>query len=501
MGEQAGGIGTGAGRRIDPALGWLLVLALAFRIPISLFTVYHHADEVWQYIEPAYGLITGDWIRTWDIRLGIRSWLIPLVMVGPVWLGHALDPAGELHLVLPRMGMALASLGTVWAGWSLGGRISRSHAIAAAFVAATWIDFAYFAPRTSSDTFSALAILPGLALLVRFRDSGRGSTALAGGFLLGLGFITRFPLGPALAIPFLWAGRLDVRKAWVPLLAGAAGGVLCDVVANVIMGQPPLLWIYNNVLANVVANRSHAYGVETADWYLRVLAWEWQYIALALLPAMWLGARRYPVLAATALAVIAIHSAIGHKEYRFILLSVLLLVLLAAIGSVDLAERIAAWRGKAFGRRGLAALAALWLLGSVQVAATEPFVINWGVGKSPLRAMRTVRAQPGFCGLATYRIRDVPFVSRAVLNRKAQTLLIDGTNAQAAAEIAQARYNVAVAPAEHMGELPSAYRFIGCMSPTKPLFEQQYCVMARQGPCTEKAGKLDYNEALVRMDK
>jgi GPI mannosyltransferase 3 len=500
----AGGAGTSGETRqlrIDPALTWLLVLALFFRIPISLFTVYHHADEIWQYIEPAYGLITGDWIRTWDIRLGIRSWLIPLVMVGPVGLGHALDPAGELHLVLPRLGMALASLGTVWAGWSLGARISRTHAITAGFVAAVWVDFAYFASRTSSDTFSVLAILPGLALLVRFRDQGNRRDALIGGFLLGLGFITRFPLGPALAIPFLWAGRFELRRAWLPLLVGATGGVLCDVLANLAMGEMPLVWIYKNVFANVVANRSHAYGVEAPEWYLQVLIWQWQWIAVALVPALLFGARRYPMLVATAAAVIAIHSAIGHKEYRFILLAVLLLIQVAAIGSVDLAQRLAAWRKRELGRMGFALVLGLWLAASVQVAATEPFVINWGVGKAPLRAMRTVRSQPNFCGLATYRIRDVPFVSRAVLNRKGQTLLIEGQQAPRIAALAQARYNVAVAPAEHMRELPPAYRFVGCMSPKKPLFEQQYCVFRREGPCTEAARDLDYNAVLVRIDK
>lgn len=486
---------------IDPALAWIMLLALLFRIPISFFTVYHHADEVWQYIEPAYGLVTGDWIRTWDIRLGIRSWLIPLIMLVPVSIGHALDPAGELHLILPRMAMAFGSLGTVWAAWSLGWRISRHHAIMAVFVAAIWVDFAYFASRTSSDTLSAAVILPGLALLVQFRDTGKRNAALLGGFLIGLGFIMRFPLGPALAIPFLWAGRFEFRRAWLPLMAGAAGGVLCDVLANLAMGETPLLWVYNNIFANVVADRSHAYGVETADWYLRVLVWEWQYIAVLLLPAMWLGARRYPMLAATALAVIVIHSAIGHKEYRFVLLTVLLLILLAAIGSVDLASRLSQWRGKTLRRGGVAGVALVWLVASVQVAATEPFVINWGVGKAPLRAMRTVREQPGFCGLATYRIRDVPFVSRAVLNRKAQTLLIDGPYAQAQAQAAQSSFNVAVTPAEHIRELPETYRFVGCMSPKKPLFEQQYCVMARPGPCTQTAGTLDYNAALIRMDK
>lgn len=501
MAGRAGNVARPTQRRIDPALGWLLVLALAFRIPISLFTVYHHADEVWQYVEPAYGLITGDWIRTWDIRLGIRSWLIPLVMVGPVWLGHVLDPAGELHLILPRLCMAAASLGTVWAGWSLGLRISRTHAIAAAFVAAIWVDFAYFASRTSSDTFSVLAILPALALLVRFRDTANRRDALVGGFLLGLGFITRFPLGPALAVPFLWAGRKEIRRAWLPLLLGAGGGVLCDVLANYAMGETPLLWIYNNVFANVVANRSHAYGVEVPEWYVQVLIWQWQWIAVLLVPSALLGLKRYPMVGLTAIAVVAIHSAIGHKEYRFILLAVLLTILLSAIGSVDLAQMLAARRRRSFGRTGLVILLGLWLAASVQVAVTEPFVINWGVGKAPLRAMRAVRSQPGFCGLATYRIRDVPFVSRAVLNRHGQALLIDGPKAPRIAVQAQARYNVAVAPAEHMGELPADYRFVGCMSPKKPLFEQQYCVFRREGPCTASAGDLDYNAVLARIDK
>ena len=207
------------------------------------------------------------------------------------------------------------------------------------------------------------------------------------------------------------------------------------------------------------------------------------------------------MLLATAVAVIAVHSAISHKEYRFILLAVLLLVLLAAIGSVDFFDWWQAQRGRDARRGGLLLVLGLWSLASVQVAASEPFVINWGVGKAPLRAMRTVRAQPRLCGLATYRVRDVPFVSRAVLNRDVPALLIDGPDAAIRARDAKARYNVVVVPAEHMAELPREYRFIGCMSPRKPLFEQQYCVMARAGSCTEPAGDLDYNTVLQWLDK
>ncbi len=480
--------------RLDPALAWLMVLALAVRVPIALLTVYHHADEVWQYIEPAYGLVTGDWIRTWDIRLGIRSWLIPLVLLGPVWLGHALDPAGELHLVLPRLFMAVLSSGTVWAGWSFGARVSRRHAIVAGFVAAVWIDFAYFASRTSSDTFSVLAILPGLALLYRYRERG-GAGLMLGGFLLGLGFITRFPLGPALAIPFLWAGRADFRKAWVPLITGAIGGIACDVLANAVMGQMPLVWIVRNVVANVIDQRSHAFGVEPPWWYAQVLGWQWTYIGLALLPGIAFGAWRYPMLLWTALAVIAVHSAIGHKEYRFILLGVSLLVLLAAVGSVDLADWL--MRGRQAPVRPLW-LMVLWLGASVQVAATEPFVINWTVGKAPLEVMRTVRAQPGLCGLATYHIRDVPFVSRAVLNRPVPALLI---NTKAALSQAEPRFNVVVTPADDVADLSSDYRVARCITPAQPAFEQRYCVLVRAGECTAKPGLLDYNTALRRMER
>ncbi len=480
--------------RIDPALAWLMVLALAVRIPIALFTVYHHADEVWQYIEPAYGLVTGDWIRTWDIRLGIRSWLLPLILLGPVWLGHALAPVGELHLVLSRLFMALLSLGSVWAGWSLGLQISRRHAIVAGFVAAVWIDFAYFASRTSSDTFSVLAILPGLALLYRYRDRG-GAGLFWAGFLIGLGFITRFPLGPALAIPFLWAGRMDFRKAWVPLIAGALAPIACDVLANAVMGQMPLVWIVRNVVANVIEQRSHAFGVAPPWWYAQVLGWQWMYIAAALVPAIAFGARRYPMLFWAALAVIAVHSSIGHKEYRFILLGVSLLVLLAAVGSVDMAD----WLGR--GRKAVARpvwLMVFWLGASVEVAASEPFVINWTVGKAPLEAMRTVRATPRLCGVATYRIRDVPFISRAVLNRPVPAMLI---NTKAALTLAEPRFNVVVTPAEDVGDLSSNYRVARCITPAQPAFEQRYCVLVRQGACTAAPGLLDYNTALRRMER
>lgn len=481
----------------------MLLLALGVRVAIMMVTAYHHADEVWQYIEPAYGVVTGeDWIRTWDIRSGIRSWLIPILLVAPVWLGHVLAPEALLHIHLARLVMVIASLGTVWAAWSLGQRVSRRHAVVAAFVAAIWVDFAYFAPRTSSDALALSLLLPAIALLYRFRERFDPWQGVLAGLLLGLGFVVRFPLGPAIGILMLWAGRTEIRRGWLPLAIGFTLGIACDIAANLVMGQVPLQWIVRNLFANVVQQRSHAFGVEVPQWYLMVLGWEWQYIAAVLLPAIVIGARRFPVLLVTALVVIATHSLIAHKEYRFILLGVCLLVLLASVGSVDLADGFARkCRRNHVGRPTLVALSLLWLAATGVVGATEPFKINWGIGKTPIRALATARKQPGFCGLATYRIRDTPFVSRAYLGSDVPVLLIDGAGAQADVFAAQTAFNVVIAPAEYMRELPSTYRFKGCMSPTKPLFEQQYCVLARPRPCSGNAGVYEYNSVLERMDR
>lgn len=492
------------GRRclIDPVLFGLLALAFGVRIAVAALTVYHHADEIWQYVEPAYGLVTGDWIRTWDIRSGIRSWLTPLLLLGPVWLGHALSPDSLLHIHLARLTMVLASLGSVWAAWSLGSRVGRRHAIVAAFVAAVWVDFAYFAPRTSSDGLAVSLLFPAIALLDRFRDRLEPRVGVLAGILLGLGFVVRFPLGPAIGVLMVWAARLDLRRGWLPLTIGLMGGIGCDVVGNMIMGQAPLQWIVRNLFANVVQNRSHAFGVEVPQWYLLVLGWQWQYVALPMLLAIWFGARRFPVLLVAALVVIGAHSAISHKEYRFILLGVCLLVFLAAIGSVDIAERLARRRyGEVAGRGAMIGLCGVWLAASALVGLTEPFSINWSVGKAPERALQVAANQQGLCGLATYRIRDIPFVSRAYLNRDVPVLMLSGRAARRRVVEQQGRFNVAIVPVEWAYQLPPAYRIKSCIASAQPLFEQQYCVAVRAGPCSGGAGPYEYNRVLEILDR
>ncbi|MEA2830753.1 MAG: hypothetical protein QOF22_1501 [Bradyrhizobium sp.] len=61
----------------------------------------------------------------------------------------------------------------------------------------------------------------------------------------------------------------------------------------------------------------------------------WSVAIVPLLFAIWQRWRHAPLLLAMAVANIAVHNLIGHKEYRFIFLSVALFIIIAALVSAD----------------------------------------------------------------------------------------------------------------------------------------------------------------------
>ena len=83
----------GSGWRALPPSFWLL-LAVAAGLRIAAFDLYatHHPDEALQYIEQAHRLVFGYGVVPWEFRYDIRSWLIPLLVAGPMQLGAWIDP-------------------------------------------------------------------------------------------------------------------------------------------------------------------------------------------------------------------------------------------------------------------------------------------------------------------------------------------------------------------------------------------------------------------------
>jgi hypothetical protein len=366
-----------------------IVLRIASAIPFSAL----HADEVWQYLEPAYRLIGGHSVVTWDQRDGLRSWLLPEILALPMYIGHILSPASQAHLLGVRIFLAAFSLLIVWGAYRLGKVISPIHAFVASFVAATWSEFIYMAPRALTDSVSATLFAAGAALLL---TSKKRSDYLSG-FLLGLAFVVRIQTFPALAALLVF--ELPRWKERFPrLLAGGLGAIAADSAANLVMGAPPLMWIINNFSINLVQNKSASFGVESPWAYLFDLIERWNFLLSPLLfLALW-GARKYPSLLFAALAHIIAHSLIPHKEWRFDYLFHVLILLLAGVGAGNIVQKLSPRT---------AVLAFAGFLGASVFVALQPKLMNSYFRYRPMEAaMIDASAISSSCAIAIYHLWD-----------------------------------------------------------------------------------------------
>lgn len=461
----------------------LILLACIVRVAHAPLVSIHQADELWQYLEPARHLTGEDWVRTWEWRAGARSWFLPLLLAIPMKLGMAIAPGTQAHVLLPRLLMVGFSLIPVAGAIRLGARISRRHAILAGFVAAIWFELVYFAPRTLSEPLGVALFLGAAALLLDGRERTRERLAMAG-FLLGATVMVRFQLAPAVAVFGLAVAFRGVRAAW-PLVAGAIAACLIAGSVDLCAGQTPFLWLWNSFDQNIMANRSAAFGVSGPFGYASELAPVWSWSALVLLPLAIAGARRYPVLMAAAVVNLLVHSLIPHKEYRFILLTTTIFVLLAAIASADLVEWLGRRRAERWHRRAFLALAAGWLLLSAVTAGVLPFRENWGSHGALPRALAMAGQVRDACGLAVVTGSETVTAAWTFYGRRTPIALFHGRTALADARGQAGAFNVMIAPYGSAGLHDPRFRFVGCSEKIRAGGAgPPYCVWRRPGQCT-----------------
>lgn len=425
-------------------------------------------------------------METWDFRSGIRSWLLPELLAVPMGIGHALAPEGTLHLLFVRLALATLSLVIVGAAAALGLRISRLHGAMAGFVAAIWFELVYFAPRALSEPVGLALLMGAVWLLVARRDApGLRSFALAG-LLMGLSFAVRIQYAPALLTLAIFTAGRDWRGAWLPLLAGGASALAIDAAANLIMGAVPFRWMVESVWINLIEGRANHFGVSPMTGYLSAIAWYWYIAAAPILLLAWLGAKRYPVLLWVALIHLGFHSLIAHKEYRFVLASTALLVILAAIGTAELLSR-APRRRLALAATG----AALAWAGTSAALAAGHFRPNWSMEAGLAAALDRAGRPAATCGLALYRPRDTVAGSYA-LYRRATSIYVFRDRAEATAH--SAAFDVVVTGPDHVGELPRQYRLEACAAPG--ITDAPSCVLRRTGTCAPGPEKAEVNAVL-----
>ncbi|MFL6825319.1 MAG: 4-amino-4-deoxy-L-arabinose transferase [Bradyrhizobium sp.] len=480
-------------------LAALLLLAAAIRLPLAFWPNVLHPDEIFQSLEPAWRMLGYDGIIPWEWRYGMRGWLLPTAMAGPVALGDWIAPGGTGAFVMPRLVAALVSLSIVGSAWCFGARVSRTHAITAAFVAAIWFEFVCFAPHTLSEPLATALILPAAVLLTQTSVSQR-HVAISGG-LLALAVIFRFQYAPAIAVLTLGACYKHWRNL-LPLMAGGSIALLFAAVADATHGVLPFAWLIANIEQNFLLDRAAEFGVTPALTYLYSFWMMWSVAIVLLSFAIWQGWRRAPLLLAMAIANLAFHSFIGHKEYRVIFLSVALFIILAALGSADWIQWLRdkrAWRGWA-----LPMVAGGWALLSGALAATGAMPDNWMRGTGAAQLAAELRGDPALCGLALYitSFHLLPGQDRLVgLSPLYAFYPADPLAAGDLAPVAQKAapaFNRILSHRDSAADLPAGFSQRNCAS----VGGAEACIFTRSGTCDAAAATgFLLNEVLVRVDR
>ncbi|MEQ1497493.1 MAG: hypothetical protein ABL914_02450 [Novosphingobium sp.] len=388
---------TGLTRSQTGAFALVVLAALVLRaLAYAPFDI-SHADEIMQYLEQAKRIATGAGIVPWEYRFGARNSLIPQLLALPYWLGHALAPGSLAGMHAARItGIALTLL-VLPAAWRLGALTSAAHGLAALFVAAVWYESVLFSTLLLSEVIAAGPLLLGAALML---GPGRSAKALRwAGLALGLGVVLRLQYAPFAAVLAIACLKLDRRAWWLLIQGGLCALALC-ALSDLIAGQVPLRWIWINFQFNMIEGRAARFGREPALAYLGMLLVHLGPLAVFIAAGAVFSPGRYRPLVYALAVNLLFHSMIAHKEYRFIWISVLAALILAAITSVNLARRSAAARGMRLGWGGMVVLAVVWLIVGLSANARSGGAYSLrGGAPIPLAAQAGV-GQGKACGIA-----------------------------------------------------------------------------------------------------
>lgn len=391
------------------ALVGLVVLAIGLRlIPVVFVPSINWEDEIFQATEPAHRLVFGYGLVPWEFQLGMRSWLLPGAIAA---LMQAARLAGEgPAFYLPVIATALALLATapaiccfLWARRWYG----AVPALAGAAAVAVAPELVYFGARALTEVVAAHILIIACWLL----DPGERVTSrrrlFAAGMLLGLVCLLRIHLAPAVAIiavGSVWRGR----RAQMPALLGGAlatvaGGAVLDWAT---LGYP-LASLWRSLQYNLVDGVGSEFGTAPWHYYLDNELSVWA-LPLLLAAVAVFGARRLPALLIAAVAILAVHSGIAHKEYRFIYPAAVLLMTVAGIGIAHGAD----WGARRLAGRGIRPGAAMavsivliwgyWAATGFHVWTGEGFVQLRHRLHDQLLASAFAASLPEMCGLGLY---------------------------------------------------------------------------------------------------
>lgn len=329
---------------VDPSkpsllVRWLVVgaLALAPCVVAVLQLGRLHPDEVFQSLEPAMHKAFGYGVLAWEWQVGLRNWATPGVFAGLLTLGSKMgieSVMGRRVLIeVPMFFLHLALLAAVFRFSSR--RVGERTALYATVVVGCFTPLFHFAGRTMGESISTAFIVWGLE-----RADAKGwKAASAGGVLLGLAVVSRYGSAVFAAGAVVW---LLVARRWKDSGALAAGGLVVAAGLGALdwatWGAPfhsLRKYLDFNVFSDQAAQQ---FGKSPASFYAPHLLWVAPFV---LAMGWWLKERALAAWgpAALALTYLAVVSATPHKEVRFLLPALVVLVVSGVPALLSFAQR------------------------------------------------------------------------------------------------------------------------------------------------------------------
>ena len=336
---------------------WLITLgACALRVALALRDdglIY--PDEVFQSLEQAHRLLYGNGFLPWEFVVGARSWILPAL----------LTPAMALttSALGPKLLLAMSSGLTCWACArlvrALGGT-GLAELLASSFWALLNLGV-LLGPRALGESACTLPMVLGLAWSLRREALAR--EVVLGSALLALAVMLRLHLGLIAAlVPVTWLLRGHRRHAMYALLTLTAGALMLGALDWATWGAP-FQSAREYLRFNWVEGRAAQFGVAGPGFYARHLLTTMGPLSVVSVALALVGAKRAWPVSAMLMLFVAAHTAVAHKELRFVLPALPLLGVLAAVG----VDGLLAWRRSA--AWGAALLLVLGLLLQPKVTA------------------------------------------------------------------------------------------------------------------------------------
>jgi phosphatidylinositol glycan class B len=323
------------------ALDWRLVAAIlvAAAIPRIALAVEDQGifwpDEIFQSLEQAHRVVFGYGFIPWEFQEGARSWLFPgtFVLLWKLAAVVGVHSAVTLVVLAKLLMVALALVGvyaTIRIAERLGGSIAGALA---GLLAATFPASLIFGHRCMAEMASG----PVLALAVLLWLDGDRRRMFLAGIVASSAIFLRYQNGLVtigLLVALLASAR---RRQALGFIAGGATGLLGGEILDWITWGAPFHSLFAYLHYNL--GKSATYGVSSWSYYFETVWSSTGVSCLAIaagLIAAWCRAR---ALVVVAIAFVVVHSFVPHKEYRFLMPVVPLVLALSAVGLQTLLAR------------------------------------------------------------------------------------------------------------------------------------------------------------------